>query len=643
MSEERGDQTDAGRGWRGSLRRAGLSGAFFGFAASTTEVMLWTVGRVQRGLATPRDSLLFDVALSTALGLALGLALSPLVRRFPARAFVIHPLMLSVLWATLGVVAGMPSLPLYVVLTVVPWFVALALVVGMGALERRRPRLRRLPVIAVALIFVGSLVAPSAAEMASGIETAGDARYAPPEGAPDVLLVVLDTVRADHVGAYGYPRDTTPVFDALATEGALFLDATAPATWSLPSHASLFTGTFPTTHGAHAEHRRLDVSGPRTLAEVLADHGYETRCFTANAWFSEPLGLVRGFQWSDESWRSGRAGQTRLYALRLVDRLGFGARDNGGAEVARGFEEWVRSSPDGGAPTFTFVNFIEAHFPYHQVPTEHLELFTDEDEAELRALSLALMEAQFGGEPPDTARARGPATDMYDAGVHYADALLGRLVDALRERGRLDDTLVIVMSDHGELLGEYDAFGHGTSLHREETRVPLLIRHPAAFEPGATVSVPVSTVGVFATVLDVIGITTPDAPEVGSLRQTVAGAPGGLVVAERYALPEGTGGHGGDSPLFRRDTRFRTYRDGDLELVLTSDGSTHLFDLSTEDGESRDLAEGRPDEVAALDARLRHLAAGAGLADLDGAPIDASDVTLDDETRERLRALGYAE
>jgi arylsulfatase A-like enzyme len=629
-------------GWHRALRDAAVVGAFFGFAASTIEVMLWTVGRMQRGLATPRDSLLLDVALSTVIGLALGLAFSP-IRRRAGHAWLLHPLAIFVAWAGLGFAAGLPSLPLYLTLTIVPWVVALLVVTGAAFLAERQSRLRRFPLVVLVVLVVFTLFAPPVAELARTIDGAAPSRYAPPENAPDVLLVVLDTVRADHVGAYGYDRDSTPVFDRLAREGTMFLDATAPATWSLPSHASLFTGTFPTTHGAHAEHRRLDASGPRTLAEVLADHGYETRCFTANAWFSAPLGLVRGFGWTDESWRRGRAGQTRLFALRLLDRLGFGARDNGGGAVADGFEAWVDDLPEGGAPRFTFVNFIEAHFPYHQVPHEHLERFTDADEDELRALSLALMEAQFGGEVPDAEIARGPATDMYDAGVHYADALLGRLVEALRARGRLDETLLVVLSDHGELLGEHGAFGHGASLHDEETRVPLLIRYPEAFDAGVTVETPVSTVGVFATVLDVVGITTRDTPEVGTLRQVVGGSPPGLVVSERYALREGTGGHGGDTPLFRRDARFRTYRDGELKLVLTDEQATYLYDLGSDAGETEDLAGDRPDDVARLEAQLRHLAAAAGLADLDGEPIDASDLTLDEETRERLRALGYLE
>ena len=131
---------------------------------------------------------------------------------------------------------------------------------------------------------------------------------AAPVGAPDVVLIVLDTVRAADMSSYGYKRATTPTFDALAKEGALFLDATAPSTWSLPSHASLFTGLFPSAHGAHEESRVLSTDVP-TLGEVLGRNGYETLSFTANPHISDGFGLTRGFQQQDRAWLGPSAGR----------------------------------------------------------------------------------------------------------------------------------------------------------------------------------------------------------------------------------------------------------------------------------------------------------------------------------------------
>jgi len=159
---------------------------------------------------------------------------------------------------------------------------------------------RSLPRALGALLFAGAMVAPTIAlRLTRPVITPRAELPEPTEGAPDVVLIVLDTVRAGSVSTYGYERPTAPALDALAKEGALFLDATSPSTWSLPSHASLFTGRYPSSHGAHAEHLYLDDRYP-TLAQVLESNGYETFCITANAWISDGLGLTRGFGWQDE-------------------------------------------------------------------------------------------------------------------------------------------------------------------------------------------------------------------------------------------------------------------------------------------------------------------------------------------------------
>jgi arylsulfatase A-like enzyme len=466
-----------------------------------------------------------------------------------------------------------------------------------------------------------------------------------PAGTPDVVVVVLDTVRADHVSAYGYRRPTTPHFDALARDGTLFLDATAPSTWSLPSHASLFTGLFPSVHGAHDEHRLLDL-GPPTLAETFAAAGYDTRCFTANAWISDNLGLTRGFAWQDEAWRDGRAGRAFTSMLRLLDRLGMGVEDKGGATVAANFEAWAASRPTTGPPAFAFLNFIEAHFPYHQLPPDYLRRFTDETPAALRTLSLRLFAAQFGGDPVDPAEAAEPAIAMYDAGVLYADMLLGRVATALERRGSLDRTVLVVLADHGELLGERGEFGHGQSLYEAVTRVPLLVRYPPRVPVGRRIEQPVSTVGVFATVLDLAGVPPSRRPDVGSLVPLLDGGLGGApVIAERYAN-ETIGGRvrDGVDALMRPNERFRSYRVGHLKLIETGTSKAHfLFDLAADPGEEHDLARARPDDLARLKSELGTWQQALGLPPLDAPVGGAPPPPLDPAARDRLRALGYVE
>ena len=468
----------------------------------------------------------------------------------------------------------------------------------------------------------------------------------PPAGAPDVVLVVLDTVRAQNLASYGYGRPTSPTIDALAREGALFMDATSPSTWSLASHASLFTGRYPSGHGAHMENIFLDDRYP-TLADVLASRGYDTRCFTANAFISDGLGLTRGFAWQDASWKSGADGGLFRFIHRLLARLGVEAEDKGGGVVASHFAEWVRERPADARPSFVFLNFIEAHFPYHLLPDEFLERFTTRSRAELREISLELMAAQFGGEIRDPAGAMAPALDMYDGGVLYSDHLLGRVVAALRERGTLDRTILVVLGDHGEILGEHNGFfGHGVSLHEPMIRVPLLVRYPPRVAGGVRVERPVSTVGVYGTILDLADIEPPPTLHVGSLLAAIAGGDGGgPVLSERYdasQLAPVQRDHW-DDPLMRPDRRYRAYRVGDWKLIETSAGESFLFDVAADPSESRNLADEHPVELARLEASLARVRAELELPAIDAILEPGVSPELDPETQQRLRELGYVE
>ncbi len=470
----------------------------------------------------------------------------------------------------------------------------------------------------------------------------------PPPGAPDVVLVVLDTVRAASVSSYGYGRPTAPGIETLAAEGALFLDATSPSTWSLPSHASLFTGRYPSSHGAHAEHRYLDDRFP-TLAQVLAQNGYETFCFTSNAWISDGLGLTRGFRWQDSSLRNqGGAGLGFSFIHRLLDRLGLQESDKGGGLVADAFERWARERPaESERPAFVFLNFIEAHFPYHQLPHEHLFRFTDRPYGELRQISVDLLGAQFGGETRPASEVGEPTIAMYDGGIVYTDELLARITDALRARGTLDRTVLVVLADHGEVLGERaDFFGHGPSLYQESIGVPLLVRYPPRVPAGVRVAEPVSTLGAFATILDLAQLPAPPTLQAGSLvphlddELDAAPAP---ILAELHDAT-GLGAAGRPDPQMQTGRRYRLLREGSLKLVTTSKGDAFLYDLDSDPAEQRDLAAERPDTLARMQARLAEVQGELGLPALD-APLAVGEEApeLDAATREQLRALGYAE
>ncbi|MEE8580677.1 MAG: sulfatase-like hydrolase/transferase, partial [Myxococcota bacterium] len=508
----------------GTLKRGLLLGTAYGLAVAVVNLGLLVVPTIQRRFG-PGPSFLWETALLViALGALLGLVGAPLLR---LRFWRVSGTMLAVVWLTLswlGLEWFVPfEAPLALPLMIGPPLGALLLVpLGLWMTRWRvwLPWALGGLLLAVAIMTPGVYIAATAPPKIERTEPPPA-----PEGAPDIVLVVLDTVRAANVSAYGYARKTAPTLETLAREGVLYSDATAPSTWSMPSHASLFTGRYPSSHGAHGENLVLDDRFP-TLAQVLSARGYETFCFTSNAWISDGLGLTRGFGWQDGSWReTGGAGRNFIFIHRLLDRLGFGADDKGGAIVTARFGEWMRERPADARPSFVFLNFIEAHFPYHQLPREYVSRYTDRALPELEDISMALMAQQFGGPGRDPAEAGPPARDMYDGGVLYTDLLLQRVVEAIRARGSLDRTILVVLADHGEILGERAGFfGHGPSLYQQAVSVPLLVRYPPKIPAGARVEAPVSTVGVFATILDLADIEAPPTLQVGSLAPLANGS-----------------------------------------------------------------------------------------------------------------------
>jgi arylsulfatase A-like enzyme len=622
-----------------TLARAALAGAGFGLAVAGVETWVGARQLIVLNIKPPFAILVEGALVEIGVGVLLGVVAAPLLRSPRGRAW--HTAALALGWVAVALYAS-PDSPGFRLFSLLGPVGGLALVLLGRPLGRRRPALPGLLGAAVLLAAIGVPVGRAWLRTPAPL-----ARATPPParpGAPDVAVVVLDTVRADHVSAYGYARSTTPTFDALAREGALFLDAVSPATWSLPAHASLFTGRFVSGHGAHEEHRFL-AAGMPTLAETLAAAGWDTRSFTANAWISDTLGLTRGFAWTDEAWRHGDVGRSFHPAFRLLDRLGLGVADKGGGLAASNFERWAAGRPGDAPPAFAFLNFIEAHFPYHQLPPEYLGRFTDTARGELQTLSMRLFAAQFGDPIPDSGETLPLATAMYDAGILYADHLLGRVVEALRRRGSLDRTVLIVLADHGEMLGEHGEFGHGLSLYEPVLHVPLLVRFPPRIPAGTRVAAPVSTVGVFATVCDLAGVAAPPTLQGPSLAAALdGGGPPRAVLAERYAtlLLGGTASASAD-PLLRADVRFRTLRAGRMKLVQSSRGPAYLFDLAADPGEEHDLAPADPATVGRLEAELEVVRAGLGLAALDAPVQDGAAPAVDPAARERLRALGYVE
>ncbi|HEU4400629.1 MAG TPA: sulfatase [Candidatus Polarisedimenticolia bacterium] len=445
--------------------------------------------------------------------------------------------------------------------------------------------------------------------------------------APNVLLVVIDTARADRFSFDGYRRDTSPRIAALAREGAVYERACTPAPWTLPAHASLFTGLFPSRHGADSGHLRLDDDLP-TLAEAFRGAGYRTLGYAANPWVGRQYRLDRGFDSYEEIWRQVHGEEEDAGATRLNARVDRWLTWRDGNQEAR------------RQPFFLFVNYLEPHLPYNPPEPERSAFLTPPVDA-------AAVERLRRFKHPEevryilglTALAPGDLrilSDLYDGEIAYADRRVGELVDLLRRRALLDRTVVVITSDHGEEIGEHGFLDHKMNVYDPLLRIPLVLRYPPAVPAGQRIADPVMLQDLFPTLLGLAGIETParaprGATAVGPreavvlpgvrglatvsprLGGGVAGAestpPGGAepIVAE-FARPvqflevmrEVV--HGADLTPFERT--LVAWRSGDEKLHWSSDGRHRLYDLARDPAEENDLAPQHPERVAALAAQV---------------------------------------
>jgi len=335
---------------------------------------------------------------------------------------------------------------------------------------------------------------------------------------PNVVFVLLDTLRADRVSALGYDRETTPQFDAFAEEATLFTDAVAQAPWSVPSHASLFTGKYPSEHGTTIARPILD--GEQTLAELLSAAGYETHAISPNDYVRPATGFARGFDSYDmrRPITEPRIAATLLarpvnwftstaWARRPVERVFNRFQDSGtvttdpSAPDDNGVHDAVADRIETASdPSFLFVNLFGAHLPRSPHP-EFADQFVDDELAD--ELIVEHERTHTLGSHTMDDRALRKFRQLYDADVRTTDERFGRLVEVLRESGHLKDSVVVVVSDHGEQLGEYGLVGHQFSVFDGAVSVPLAIRFPDGGPDRVDDQVEIRR--VFHTVLDETG------------------------------------------------------------------------------------------------------------------------------------------
>jgi arylsulfatase A-like enzyme len=448
---------------------------------------------------------------------------------------------------------------------------------------------------------------------------------------PDILVVVMDTVRADKLSVYGYDKPTSPQLAAVAAAGITFDDVTAPSSWTWPSHASLFTGEDPWSHGAHcsstsegigAEQGHMGLLPMRsdlpTIAERFRDQGYRTVSLASNRFLDPKLGLTRGFEVAEV------------------------VRDNG---LSDRMSEILGDGDD--RPVFLFVNLLIAHAPWEVSPApwsdRHKNRLSNPDTAPKWSRNF-LMKDSVGidlYEVPEGGKSNGfrmlqsdelsiPDADMemvedlYTGGIVAADYLLNRLLSHWTRSK--PEGVVAITSDHGEYLGEHGLWEHGKTVYPQVLQVPLVIAAPGRLPAKKRIRTPVQMHDLHDTLIDLAGI---EGPTDRSLVSIVEGKPRtGPILAKAWASAAWKDEVGGRFAL-----DWSLYREDEYALVSASDGTRQLFNVTYDRGKLRDLAQDKPEKVKELSIKSD--------AAFPEPSVSSSQMQISDDVLEDLKALGY--
>jgi arylsulfatase A-like enzyme len=400
--------------------------------------------------------------------------------------------------------------------------------------------------------------------------------------APNVVLVIIDTLRADHLSVYGYDRPTSPQIDRLAQQGVLFDDAIAAASWTLPSHASMMTGTYPHVHHTNTVSAQLPTNLP-TLASVFESDGYRTAAFSANIFlFTRRQGFGRGFTHFSDFFQSPGDALARVRYVGAID--GFLIRHHvlenflgrqTAADINRDALHWIDSRH---RPFFLTLNYLDAHDPYVP-PQPWRHMFSkrldpggriDIADHMLPKLSPAQIQDEM---------------NAYDGGIAYADHELGLLVDALAKRGLLANTLLVVTGDHGEAFGVHGLLDHANALYFPLIHVPLLFRWPGHIPAGVRVTRPISTTDIGATILALVHSRPNDFPG-----ESLAGLWNGQADPDSWPLPISELAKLNFSPTFPDDYGPLSSVVGpNMQLIVDPRRGVLLYDWKTDPLEAHNL------------------------------------------------------
>ncbi|MCX6567256.1 MAG: sulfatase [Candidatus Aminicenantes bacterium] len=446
--------------------------------------------------------------------------------------------------------------------------------------------------------------------------------YVPEKTPLNIILISVDTLRADHVGTYGYDKPVTPRIDALAADGVVFENVYSTAPWTLPAHVSMFTGLNCVQHRVYSEHDRMD---PRTttLAEIMRGRGYATRAITSGGFVSSIFGFSKGF---DE------------YHMDQADMMDASQAAKTGYDAA----QWIEKNADRSF--FLFLHTYQVHSPYKS-PKPYQTMFLRPDAPWTRVDVTNILGGQGGVYKPLSESERANMIALYDGGIRFTDeTLVQHVVDALRRHKLYDRTMIIVTSDHGEEFYDHGGWTHSHSVYDEIIRVPLVIKMPGSECRGRRYSSIVRLIDLMPTVLDVAGIPSEELSINGeSLRPVLRGKETGdrvflaelaenilnCQIPQRLALNYGR----------RKVILNRAFTPEQLEFFTAKPPSfppVELYDLARDPGEQKNVID-RPEDAA----KVRALVQKARETDRLIPRREGKESKIDKNLEDQLRALGY--
>ena len=425
---------------------------------------------------------------------------------------------------------------------------------------------------------------------------------------PNILLIVMDATRARNLSCYGYHRSTTPNLERFAERCVVYEQTISAGCWSLPGHASIFTGLYPSTHGASDQHQFLVPEHP-TMAELLRAYGYRTVALCEKRDVGPFTGLDRGFEWFNPGNASRPVGRIMRRVDNGIARV-LGLHDRGARQTNRRICSLLPQLRADEQPFFMFVSYVESHIPYRPPRAYNCYLPDGVSPAQVRQVNQDRWKYMSDRTSMDEQDFE-ILTALYDGGIAYADARVAQVLGWLEELNLLDQTMVIITADHGENLGEHQLMAHGYCLYDTVIHVPLIVHYPKGVASPGRVARQIQTVDVLPTILAMLGDTSSETYRSLQGDDLLSSSKRDFTIAEQ-SHPDMTTFHKRfpDADVSKYGRALRMIRTDRYKYIWASDGSHELYDRQMDPDEKCNIIAEHPAIAEDLEQRLTEWRSG---------------------------------